>query len=81
MTLVNLYHLGDDIRIGRFFEVLLYRALFCRTDKGIAVFLWKTLRNLALQFDRLDHPGDMTKIDPFDDADAFGREVALLAKT
>jgi len=60
--------------------VLLHSAQARRAYECITIFFRETLRDLNLESDRLNHAADRTVIDPLDDADAFGWEVALSAK-
>lgn len=77
---MDLNYLRGDVELRGFFEVFLDRAQLSRVDERVAVFLRESRRDLDLQINFFDHPGEAA-VHPLDDADALGGQAALLAKT
>jgi hypothetical protein len=61
--------------------MFLHRAQVRRADQRIAVFFRELGWDLNFQANRLHHTGGRAVVNSFDNADAFGWEVALLAKS
>ena len=71
---------GPDVERRRVLEVLLDRALACRADEGVVVFLRESGWNLDVDPDLAHHPRSRIHLYALDEPDALGRHVALLAE-
>lgn len=78
--LCNRDFFGCDLELRWVFEVLLYCAQLCGTNQRRPVFFREGGWDLNLQVDLADHAGHAIGVHTLEDADAIGRQAALLAK-